>query len=342
VELITSSVKASARKKLLEDIQSGEVKIIIGTHSVFQNEVIYHSLVMTIIDEQHRFGIDQRVALLRKAPSGVTMHQLVMTATPIPRTLQLALFSDLDVSTLDEFPKGRKPVVTAVISDDRKKEVIDRLSKVCTDGVQAYWVCPNIEENEDEDASVTQSYKELKKALPDLKIGLLHGKLGISEKNKVMKDFASGKYSILVATTIIEVGVDVPNASIIVIEGAHRLGLAQLHQLRGRVGRGALESYCILIYRNSDTENNEIAMQRLSIMRSTSDGFKIATEDLKLRGPGEVLGRRQSGFNIFRVVDVNRDFELIDSARAAALDIIENDRETTKLLISRWFPKFSI
>lgn len=343
VELITSSVKGAKRQKLLNEIKDGSVQVIVGTHSVFQAEVIYQSLVLAIIDEQHRFGIDQRLALLHKAPQNITMHQLVMTATPIPRTLQLALFSDLDVSTLDEVPKGRKPIITAVMPDEKKPSIIKRLADVCATGAQAYWVCPNIEENEDETASVNQTYKELKKALPNLKIGLLHGQMNANDKNKVMKGFLEAKYDILVATTIIEVGVDVPNASIIIIEGADKLGLAQLHQLRGRVGRGQKESFCILIYKNSTYENdNEIALQRLSIMRSTTDGFKIATEDLKLRGPGEVLGQKQTGFDVFRVVDVNRDFELIDKARMAAHDIIENDEQTTIELIERWFPKFKV
>ncbi len=341
-ELITSSVKGNKRKKLLSDIAEGKISVIIGTHSVYQDEIKYKNLILAIIDEQHRFGIDQRIALLKKAPADITMHQLVMTATPIPRTLQLALFSDLDVSTIDELPKGRKPIITAVMPDTRKAEVISRLNTVCHQGTQVYWVCPNIEENEDETESVKTTYKELKKSLPDLKIGLLHGQLSTPDKNKVMKAFLDREYDILVATTIIEVGVDVPNASIIVIEGAQRLGLAQLHQLRGRVGRGALDSYCILIYKHSETDGNDIAMQRLAIMRSTTDGFKIATEDLKLRGPGEVLGNKQTGFDIFRVVDVNRDFELIDIARKAALSIIHNDSITCKALIIRWFPKFKI
>lgn len=315
--------------------------MLIGTHSVFQDEVTYQSLALAIIDEQHRFGIDQRIALLRKAPKNFTLHQLVMTATPIPRTLQLALFSDLDVSTLDELPKGRVPIVTTVFDDARKNDVIRRLAKVCTEGTQVYWVCPNIEEDEDgENASVIKTHKELKKALPHLEIGLLHGQMATNEKTKVMKNFLEGKIHILVATTIIEVGVDVPNASIIIIEGADRLGLAQLHQLRGRVGRGQKESYCILLHK--DCNDNEIALKRLAIMKGSSDGFKIATEDLKLRGPGEVIGQRQTGFDIFRIVDVNRDFELIKDARSAALDIIENRKEVCLALIKRWFPKFNL
>lgn len=339
--LLTSSVKGKSREKILKEVSDGTVNVLIGTHSIFQDEVTYRNLALAIIDEQHRFGIDQRVALLRKAPDGITLHQLVMTATPIPRTLQLALFSDLDVSTLNELPEGRVPVVTAVFDDGRKDEVINRLARVCGQGTQVYWVCPNIEEDEEgENASVIRTCKDLKKALPNLNIGLLHGQLSAADKTRVMKNFLEGKIDILTATTIIEVGVDVPNASIIIIEGADRLGLAQLHQLRGRVGRGNKESYCILLHK--DCSENEIALKRLAIMKSSSDGFKIASEDLKLRGPGEVIGQKQTGFDIFRIVDVNRDFELIKDARSAALDIIENRKENCTALIKRWFPKFNL
>ncbi len=342
VELLTSSIKGARRRQVLQDIADGNVDVVIGTHSVFQKDVYYKALVLAIIDEQHRFGVEQRLALLRKAPDDITMHQLVMTATPIPRTLQLALFSDLDVSTLDVLPSGRKPIVTAVVQDSRKGEVIARLKKVCSEGLQVYWVCPNIEETEDETESVNATFKELKKLLPELKIGLVHGQMPPKERNSVMSKFLEGKFSVLVATTIIEVGVDVPNASIIVIEGAHRLGLSQLHQLRGRVGRGSLESYCILMYHNDEDGGNDIAMQRLGIMKNTTDGFKIAREDLKMRGPGEVLGQKQAGFDIFKIVDVNRDLDLIEPARKAALSIISNDEAVTKSLIARWFPKFKI
>ncbi len=340
--LLTSSVSAKERKQILKDIASGDILIIIGTHSVFQNEVIYSSLILAIIDEQHRFGTDQRMALLRKAPAEYTMHQLVMTATPIPRTLQLALFSDLDVSTINEMPKGRKPVTTTVIKNSRKNDLIVRLKKLMADGTQVYWVCPSIEENEDENASVKATYQDLQKKLPDCSIALLHGQLQPKEKDRIMKDFLEGKYALLVATTIIEVGVDVPNASVIIIEDADRLGLAQLHQLRGRVGRGGAQSYCILMYQDRGGPHEEIAQKRLSIMRETSDGFTIAQEDLKLRGPGEVLGRQQTGFSLFKIVDVNRDFELIDDARGAALDIIQNDKTTANALLARWFPKFKV
>ena len=340
--LLTSSVKGTKREAALKAIADGSAHVIIGTHAVFQAEVTYKNLALAIIDEQHRFGIDQRVALLHKAPIGLTLHQLVMTATPIPRTLQLALFSDLDVSKLDELPQGRKPITTAVMSDEKKGQIVNRLKEVCSKGTQVYWVCPNIEESEDETANVTETYKYLKKSLPNLKIGLVHGQLSSVDKNKVMKGFLDKKYDILVATTIIEVGVDVPNASIIIIEGADKLGLAQLHQLRGRVGRGAKESFCILVYKKNDDVDHDIAMQRLAIMKSTNDGFKIAAEDLKLRGPGEVLGQKQKGFDLFRVVDVNRDIDLIEPARNVALDLIKNDIETSKALVKRWFPNFVV
>ena len=340
--LLTLSVKGTKREAALKAIADGSAHVIIGTHAVFQAEVTYKNLALAVIDEQHRFGIDQRVALLHKAPIGLTLHQLVMTATPIPRTLQLALFSDLDVSKLDELPQGRKPITTAVMSDEKKGQIVNRLKEVCSKGTQVYWVCPNIEESEDETANVTETYKYLKKSLPNLKIGLVHGQLSSVDKNKVMKGFLDKKYDILVATTIIEVGVDVPNASIIIIEGADKLGLAQLHQLRGRVGRGAKESFCILVYKKNDDVDHDIAMQRLAIMKSTNDGFKIAAEDLKLRGPGEVLGQKQKGFDLFRVVDVNRDIDLIEPARNVALDLIKNDIETSKALVKRWFPNFVV
>ncbi|MGN0902435.1 MAG: ATP-dependent DNA helicase RecG [Succinivibrio sp.] len=340
--LLTSQIKGKKREDTLEKIASGEAQIIIGTHAVFQSEVNYHSLALAVIDEQHRFGIEQRQLLLAKAPEGMTLHQLAMTATPIPRTLQLALFSDLDVSILNELPKGRKPITTTVMSDSSAYKIVARLNEVCRNGIQAYWVCPSIDEGDGAQAAVTTRYKELKKALPDISIGLLHGQLKSDEKNQVMKKFLEGKYQILVATTIIEVGVDVPNASIMVIESADSFGLSQLHQLRGRVGRGQKDSYCVLLHQNTDDEDHKIAMQRLMILKSTNDGFKIATEDLKLRGPGEVLGEKQSGFDIFTVVDVNRDFELIEECRDVAQKLLSTDLQAVKALVKRWFPKFKI
>ena len=336
--LLYSSQRKSERERALLQIADGSAQFIIGTHAVFQKEVTYKNLALAIIDEQHRFGIDQRMALLRKAPAGTAAHQLVMTATPIPRTLQLALYSDLDVSTLDELPPGRTPIVTALIKDDRKDEVIARLKAVCAQGTQAYWVCPHIEDNEEEIASAKSVYEDLLKKLPQFTIGIIHGQMSTQQKNEVMESFARGIIRILVATTIIEVGVDVPNASIMIINNAERLGLAQLHQLRGRVGRGAKQSYCLLLHKADP--DNIIAQKRLQIMRSSTDGFKIAQEDLLLRGPGEIIGTKQAGFDAFKVADVNRDHRLIESARNAALDLKENDKNAALELIKRWFPNY--
>lgn len=337
-----SSLPKGEKQEILAKIKDGTAQVIIGTHSVFQSTVSYKSLALAIIDEQHRFGIEQRVALLRKAPGNTTLHQLVMTATPIPRTQQLALFADLDVSTIDEMPQGREPTITSVICDTRRREIISHLEKACHKGIQAYWVCPRIEEDEDDNSSVRSVYEELSSALPTLRVGLLHGQLSAREKEEVMTNFINHTLDILVATTIIEVGVDVPNANIIIIESAQKLGLAQLHQLRGRVGRGSSHSYCLLIYKNDmNDNNNDYAMQRLEVMRNTTDGFKIAEADLQLRGPGEVFGTRQTGFNTFRIADITRDRDLIESARLAAQTILEKDPELASRLVNRWFPNFA-
>lgn len=337
--LLTAAERKSERERVLNAIHSGDAQFIIGTHAVFQEDVSYKHLALVIIDEQHRFGIEQRMALLNKAPAGTSVHQLVMTATPIPRTLQLALYSDLDVSTIDELPPGRSPIITALINMSRKDEVIARLADVCRRHIQAYWVCPHIDESEnDEVASVKSIYEELSAKLPHLKIGLLHGQMNGKQKNTVMEEFAAGKINILVATTIIEVGVDVPNATIMIINNAERLGLAQLHQLRGRVGRGSAQSYCLLLH-NADP-NNPIAQKRLQIMRTSNDGFKIATEDLALRGPGEIIGTKQAGFDTFKVADVTRDHRLIESARNSALYLKDNDNSAAEELIRRWFHQY--
>lgn len=339
--LLTGTLKAKQRALAIEKIKSGEALIIVGTHSVFQADVEYKDLVFAVIDEQHRFGIDQRIALLKKAPPSKTLHQLVMTATPIPRTLQLALFSDLDVSTITTVPKGRKPIKTVLMSNDKRDLVIARLNETLKNGNQVYWVCPNIEATDEDDESVVTTFNELSNKIRGYQVGLLHGQMSADEKDSVMQNFLDGNISVLVATSIIEVGVDVPNANIIIIEKANRFGLAQLHQLRGRVGRGVLESSCVLLYDKEDCTDNETAVKRLQIMRETTDGFVIATEDLKLRGPGDVIGQRQSGFDIFKLVDVRRDFELINDARAVASDLIENDFEKVKKLIARWFKNFN-
>lgn len=336
VILLNSSLNKKAKIQALKEISTGEAQVIVGTHALFQDGVNYKNLQLAIIDEQHRFGVEQREALLNKASNNMAMHQLAMTATPIPRTLQLALYSDLDVSIIDELPKGRKPITTAIIHEDRKDEVINRVANICSQGVQVYWVCPLIEESETIKASsAIQIHKLLQEKLPNLNIGLVHGALSSLQKNLVMDKFIKGQTNILVATTVIEVGVDVPNASVMIIENADRLGLAQLHQLRGRVGRGGNQSYCLLLHK--DVTDNDIATQRLNIMRKTNDGFEIAKQDLALRGPGDIIGTAQSGFNNFKVADVNRDFSLVEEARAVALDLIKTDESLCDKLIERWF-----
>ncbi len=340
--LLTGSLNKAQREETLSKIKSGGALVIVGTHALFQSDVTYKALALAVIDEQHRFGTKQRVALLGKAPAGLTPHQLVMTATPIPRTQQLALYADLDVSTLDELPKGRVPVQTAVMPEIKRPAVIERVRQACQNGCQVYWVCRRIEDNDEDDGvSVKELYKNLSEKLPGFKLGLLHGQLKAAEKDQVMREFAQGNTQILVATTIVEVGVDVPNANIIVIEEADKLGLAQLHQLRGRVGRGQKASFCILLYKdNQDSLNYAVAQQRLMVMRSTTDGFKIAAEDLKLRGPGEVLGREQSGFKLFRIADVFRDSALIPKARETAEAMLTKDPALAARLLNRWFPEF--
>ena len=336
VVLLNSSLSKKDKSLVLKDISTGIAQVIIGTHAIFQAGVNYKNLQLAIIDEQHRFGVEQREALLNKAPKDMAMHQIAMTATPIPRTLQLALYSDLDVSIIDELPRGRKPIETAIIHENRKNDVIKRVENICSKGVQVYWVCPLIEESENIDASsAIQIHKLLQEKLPNLNIGLVHGALSSLQKNLVMDRFVKGQINILVATTVIEVGVDVPNASVMIIENADRLGLAQLHQLRGRVGRGGTQSYCLLLHK--DVDNNDIARQRLNIMRKTNDGFEIAKQDLILRGPGDIVGTAQSGFNNFKVADVNRDFALVEEARTVAYDLIKTDESLCDRLILRWF-----
>lgn len=339
VALLKSSLKKKEKEEVLESIKNGSAQVIIGTHALFYDEVIYNNLNLVIIDEQHRFGIEQRLKLLAKSKEGFAAHQLVMTATPIPRTLQIALYSDLDVSTIDEMPKGRKEIKTALINKDRENEIIARLDVACSRGAQAYIVCPFIEKNDEVDvAAVKETFEIYKNKLKNHKVGLLHGAMSSSEKNHIMEEFQNGDISILVATTIIEVGVDVPNATIMVIYSAEIFGLAQLHQLRGRIGRGSNESFCLLVYNaNSITE---IAQQRLKTMKGTNNGFIIATEDLKLRGPGEIVGTMQAGFGNFRVCNVNRDHALIASARASAIEIINQDKSLANALIKRYFPQY--
>ncbi len=327
---------ASERRQVLEQLKSGEIKVAVGTHALFQDEVVFNHLGLVIIDEQHRFGVHQRLALRDKGRDVDTMpHQLVMTATPIPRTLAMTAYADLSVSVIDELPPGRTPVTTVVVSDGRRQDVIERVHAACQQQRQVYWVCTLIEESEHlqcqaaEDTATT-----LQDCLPDLKIGLVHGRMKSAEKERVMTAFKSAELDMLVATTVIEVGVDVPNASLMVIENAERLGLAQLHQLRGRVGRGQVESHCVLMYHAPLSENGQA---RLKCLRESNDGFVIAQRDLEIRGPGEVLGTRQTGLPQFRVANLLEDQELLAVMEQAANTMLKLAPEKAEALVTRWF-----
>lgn len=331
---LTGKVKGKAREHQLNLIRSGEASIIIGTHALFQDEVLFHNLGLAIIDEQHRFGVHQRLSLRNKNHSGLTPHQLIMTATPIPRTLAMSAYGDLDTSVIDELPPGRSPVNTVAISQTRRSQVVERVDQACRQGRQAYWVCTLIEASETLEAQAAEATAaELRLLLPDVRIGLAHGRLKPAEKEAVMSAFKSGDIDLLVATTVIEVGVDVPNASLMVIENPERLGLSQLHQLRGRVGRGRAESHCVLLY--GDPLSRQ-AKERIRIMRETNDGFEVAEKDLQLRGPGEVLGTRQTGDLQFQIADLLRDEALLPEVKACATNLIKAEPATTEALIERW------
>ena len=335
VVLVTGSQPARARRAALAAIASGEARLIVGTHALFQQGMEFHSLALAIIDEQHRFGVQQRLALREKGGrSGRMPHQLIMTATPIPRTLAMTAYADLDVSIIDELPPGRIAVRTVVVPAERRADVVARIQEACRQGRQAYWVCPLIEESEElRYQAAEESAAALAEALPGLRVGLVHGRMPPKSKEAVMHAFSSGELQLLVATTVIEVGVDVPNASVIVIENAERMGLAQLHQLRGRVGRGAHESSCVLLYRQP---LSEMARARLAAIRETTDGFEIARRDLELRGPGELLGTRQTGLAQLRVADLVRDADLLTSVRAAADRLLHEYPDRVAPLIARW------
>ena len=323
VEVLTGRTKGRERDAILERIASGEAQIIIGTHALFQDSVAYANLMLAVVDEQHRFGVHQRLRLTAK---GISPHMLVMTATPIPRTLVLAAFGDMDVSKLTEKPAGRKPIQTITIPTERTGEIVSRLKSALTEGKKAYWICPLVEESEESDLmSVEERHATLTSAL-GAGVGLIHGRMSGPEKDAVMMAFKNGEIRLLVATTVVEVGVDVPDATIMVIEHAERFGLAQLHQLRGRVGRGDEASTCILLYKGPLGETGHA---RLSIMRDTEDGFRIAEEDLKLRGEGELLGTRQSGTPGFRIASLEAHADLLEIARKDAAYIIERDPELT-------------
>lgn len=331
---LAGKVKGRARAQALAALAQG-APMTIGTHALMQDQVGYADLGLVIIDEQHRFGVHQRLSLRDKGLHGVRVpHQLVMTATPIPRTLAMVAYADLDVSVIDELPPGRTPVRTVAIDSQRRTDVVRRIHEACQAGRQAYWVCTLIDESDQLEAQAAQrSHALLTEALPDLRIGLLHGRMKPAEKQECMQRFTAGELELLVATTVIEVGVDVPNASLMVIENAERLGLSQLHQLRGRVGRGAQESACVLLYQGP---LGQLARERLQIMRETTDGFRIAEADLRLRGPGEFLGTRQAGFASYRVADLVRDQDQLETVRAVADRWLEESPQTIAPLLRRW------
>lgn len=336
---LSSAIKGRARATTLTALTNGSAAIAVGTHALIQDDVTFARLGLVIVDEQHRFGVEQRLALRGKAGSpSETMfpHLLMMSATPIPRTLAMSYYADLAISSIDHLPPGRTPIATHVMSDARRAEVIDRLATYCGAGGQAYWVCPLIEESEKLDLKAAiDTHLELTAALPKLRIGLAHGRLKSAEKAAVMAAFKAGELDVLVATTVIEVGVDVPNASLMVIEHAERMGLAQMHQLRGRVGRGARASTCLLIYSNPI---GAIARERLAILRDSQDGFEIARQDLRLRGPGERLGARQSGQQMLRFADIETDAELIEPSARAATELLRHHTHAVARHLDRWLP----
>jgi len=334
VAWLAGKLKGKARASALEQIAGG-APMVVGTHALFQEEVRFKHLALAIIDEQHRFGVQQRLALRKKGVAGeLCPHQLIMTATPIPRTLAMSAYADLDTSVLDELPPGRTPVNTVLVADSRRFEVVERVRAACAEGRQAYWVCTLIEESEELTCQAAEStFEELGSALGELRVGLIHGRMKPAEKAEVMAEFKQGNLQLLVATTVIEVGVDVPNASLMIIENPERLGLAQLHQLRGRVGRGSAVSHCVLLYH---PPLSQIGRERLGIMRETNDGFIIAEKDLELRGPGEMLGTRQTGLLQFKVADLMRDADLLPAVRDAAQALLARWPDHVSPLLDRW------
>ncbi len=332
---LTAKLKGKARTQMLKTIAQGEAQIVVGTHALFQEQVVFMRLALIIIDEQHRFGVHQRLALREKGThADMQPHQLIMTATPIPRTLAMTVYADLDVSVIDELPPGRKPIETVVIPGTRRAEVVQRVAQACAQGRQVYWVCSLIEESElVQSQAAEETAKLLIEALPAVRIGLLHGRLPTEEKEQVMQQFTAHTLDLLVATTVIEVGVDVPNASLMIIENAERFGLSQLHQLRGRVGRGSQDSACVLMYHGNLSEQ---ARARLKVMRETNDGFKIARKDLELRGPGEVLGTRQTGLMQLRIADLIKHQHLLAAVNRWPERMIVEYPEAANKLVQRW------
>lgn len=331
IEWLSGAKKPAERRRIVAAIKSGEIQIAVGTHALFQDKVEFANLALAVVDEQHRFGVKQRLALQHK---GRQPHQLMMSATPIPRTLSMSYYADLDVSVIDELPPGRRPVLTKLIAETRRPEVIAGVRDACSAGAQVYWVCPLIEESEALDLQTAiDTHAALSAELSDLRVALVHGRMPTADKAAVMAAFKAGQVQVLVATTVIEVGVDVPNASLMVIEHSERFGLAQLHQLRGRVGRGAAQSVCILLYQSPLSEN---ARARLKVIYECSDGFRIAHEDLLLRGPGEYLGARQSGAPLLRFADLLSDGELLESAQVAAERLLAGQPEAAQAHVQRW------
>jgi ATP-dependent DNA helicase RecG len=335
VALVCGSQPARTRRSALEAIASGEIRVVVGTHALFQEEMQFAQLALVIVDEQHRFGVQQRLLLQEKGRrNGRLPHQLIMTATPIPRTLAMTAYADLDICVIDELPPGRTPVKTVVIPEQRREEVVARILQSCRAGRQAYWVCPVIDESEElRSQAAEETAAALAEALPEVRVGLVHGRMPPAKKDEAMLAFKAGKIQLLVATTVIEVGVDVPNATLMVVENAERMGLAQLHQLRGRVGRGAEASTCVLLYR---APLSELARERLKAIRETNDGFEIARRDLELRGPGELLGTRQTGLAQMRVADLIRDADMLPRVQDAAELLLASYPDNIAALTARW------
>lgn len=335
VVLLTGSLRAKEKVLRQDMVASGQSQVVIGTHALIQDAVKFHKLGLAIVDEQHRFGVEQRLKLRNAVQEGTLPHLLMLSATPIPRTLAMSYLADIDVSVIDELPPGRTPIVTTLISMDRTAEVTSAVQRAVSSGSQVYWVCPLIEDSEKSDLTAATLRRDaLQQELPGCRVALVHGAMSAEEKQSIMNAFSSGEVDILVATTVIEVGVDVPNASVMIIEHAERFGLSQLHQLRGRVGRGSKKSFCLLLYAPN---LSEVGKERLSVIRSSTDGFEIARQDLRLRGPGEFMGAKQSGAPLLRFADLDTDVELLDAARQAAQTWLTTDPKSALQHARRWF-----
>ena len=332
IALLYGAMKTKEKKTVIEDIRLGNIDFVIGTHALIQSEIKFFNLALVIIDEQHKFGVHQRMTLTSKGKNAETFpHQLILTATPIPRTLAMTLYGNLDYSVISEMPKGRRKIETIALSEDRRGEILEKIINVCNKGSQIYWVCPLIDESEVlECKAAVNTYLELDKKLKNIKVGLIHGRMKMDEKETVMNNFRNNEIDLLVSTTIIEVGLDIPNATVMIIENSERMGLSQLHQLRGRIGRGEKKSTCILIYKNG---LSDIARNRLEILRKCSDGFEIAKEDLEIRGPGEILGKKQKGEINFKIANIARDYKYVRDTKDCAEIISE---EVSEILAKRW------